>query len=184
MIESLGPWGVFLTAVAGVLTALGAADLIKRAVTRRGDRADAVRAENKEVATVNAAGNLEVLKVLLTETKDRVDGYERAIAELKASHSADIRELKVENRELERQVNDLRIALQDYQLGNRVPRGMVLVPVHEIKAIRELHPGLLQQRWYPGELEAVGTPPPGGGLGEEEGPSIHARITRLPPGSP
>lgn len=183
MIEQLGAWGTFLIAVGTFLGFFGAKELISRAVTRRGDARDAEQKSNKEVATVNAEGNLEVLRVLLTETKDRVDSYERSIADLKASHSADIRELKTENRNLERQVADLRLALQEYQLGNRVPRGYVLVPFSEIKRIREQHAGLLLQRWYPGELEAAEPGPAGaGGPGAA---SIVAQITRLdPPAGP
>lgn len=157
-----------LTALGALLAALGAKELIQRWVDRRGVRADTDRAQSVAVAEVSAAGNLEVLKVLLTETKERVDSYEKAIADLKASHSADIRELKTENRNLERQVADLRLALQEYQLGNRVPRGYVLVPVSELRRLREMHPGLLEQRWYPGEMDS--------GM---EGPSINARITRI-----
>jgi hypothetical protein len=173
----------FLAALGTFLAAFGVKDIIGKWATRRGDRADAAAADRKQVTVVEAQGNLDVLKVLLTETKNRVDGYEKAIADLKASHTADIRELKVENKSLERQVNDLRLALQDYQLGNRVPRGMVLVPVREVKRIRESHPGLLEQRWYPGELEGSTEGPPGPGV---DGRSIVARVTRLdgPDGSP
>lgn len=170
MIESLGPFGIFLTAVAGFLAAVGVKELVMRAVTRRGERADAAEVDRRQVTAVSAEGNLEVLRVLLQETKDRVDGYERSIADMKAAHAADIRELKTENRQLTAQVDDLRRTLQDYQLGNRVPRGYVLVPLIEIKRIREAHAGLLSQRWYPGEHELVEG---------AEGPSIHARITRL-----
>jgi hypothetical protein len=172
VIEALGPWGTFLTAAAGLFAALGVKEMVMRTVERRGARQDAAEADAKQVTAVSAEGNLEVLKVLLTETKNRVDGYEKAIADLKASHAADMRELKVENRNLERQVNDLRVALQDYQLGNRVPRGMVLVPLHEIKRLRETHSGALLQRWYPGELD-------GEGPQTAPGRSITAQITRL-----
>lgn len=176
MIESLGPVGTFLVAVAGLLTAFGAKELITHWVTRRGDKADAVAKDRREVDAVSAQGNLEVLRVLLTETKNRVDGYEAAISELKASHSADIRELKTENRNLERQVNDLRQTLQDYQLGVRVPRGMALLPLRELRGIRERHAGLLEQRWYPGEHEPPEPSSPA------DGPTINARITRIDSG--
>lgn len=158
-----------LTALVTLAGGLGVKELLGRWATRRGAQQDAAVADRKAVAAVDAQGNLEVLKVLLQETKSRVDGYEAAITELKASHAADIRELKTENRSLERQVSDLRISLQDYQLGNRVPRGMVLVPVAELRRIRESQPGLLMQRWYPGELESDAP----------AGPSIVARVTRL-----
>lgn len=172
----------FLAALGTFAAALGAKELIQRWVTRRGDRADAAVVERRQVSVVEAEGNLAVLKALLTETRDRVNGYEKSISEMKAAHAADISELKTENRSLNRQVADLRQSLQDYQLGVRTPRGMVLVPVREIKQIRENHPGILEQRWYPGELEGMepqgpSTNPMG------DGPSIHARITRIdPPG--
>lgn len=141
----------FLTAFAAFMAALGIKELLARYVLRRNDREDAARADHRAVSAVEAQGNLEVLKVLLTETKARVDSYEKQILDLKASHAADISELKTENRSLNRQVADLRMTLQDYQLGNRVPRGMVLIPVTELRAIRERQPGLLLSRWYPGE---------------------------------
>lgn len=171
MIANLGPVGTFLVAVAGVLTALGAADLIKRAVARRGDRADAQKAQSKEVATVSAQGNLDVLRVLLEETRDRVNGYEVAIQQMRADHAADISELKTENRSLERRVSDLQATLRDYQLGNRVPRGMVLLPLREVRKVREQVPGLLDHPWYPGEDDIAG---PGNG--------VDVRLTPLPPG--
>lgn len=155
----LGTLGTFLTAAAAFLAALGIKDVLQRFVTRRGDRADAARDDARHVTAVEAQGNLEVLKVLLQETKARVDSYEKTISELRASHAADIRELKTENRSLERQVADLRATLQDYQLGHRVPRGMVLIPLAELKAIRERSPGLLSARWYPGEHEDPNGPP-------------------------
>lgn len=169
MIENLGPLGTFLLAVAGFLTALGVADLIKRAVARRGDRADQVRAANKEVATVSAQGNLDVLKVLLEETRDRVNSYEGQILQMRADHARDMGELKAENRSLERRVSDLQATLRDYQLGNRVPRGMVLLPLREVRKVRETVPGLLDHPWYPGEDEAATG-------------SVDVRLTPLPPG--
>ena len=87
MIENLGAWGTFIVAVTGVLTALGVGELIKRGVARRGDRADQIRASNKEVATVSAQGNLDVLRVLLEETRDRVNGYESQIVQMRADHA-------------------------------------------------------------------------------------------------
>lgn len=166
----LGTLGAFITALAAFLAALGIKELLMRWVTRRSAMADAERAEERQVSAVEAQGNLDVLKVLLTETKHRVDGYERSISEMKASHAADIRELKTENKSLERQVADLRMTLQDYQLGHRVPRGMVLIPLTEVRIIRERAPGLLSSRWYPGE--------------HEQDPPAYAdvRLTPLPPG--
>lgn len=179
-----------LGALGTLLAGLGAKELIQRYVTRRGERADAAAAERKEVSAVSAQGNFDVLRLLLEETKSRVDSYEQMIVDLKADHAADIRELKTENKSLERQVADLRQLVQDYQLGSRVPRGMVLVPAQEIRALRESHPGLLLHRWYPGELEANdeassagGHAGPAGGQYPGAAPgaprSITAQITRL-----
>lgn len=170
MIENLGAWGTFIVAVTGVLTALGVGELIKRAVARRGERADAERQTSKEVAQVSAQGNLDVLRVLLEETRDRVNGYESQIVQMRADHARDMGELKAENRSLERRVSDLQATLRDYQLGNRVPRGMVLLPLREVRKIRETVPGLLNHDWYPGEAEAGD---PG---------SVDVRLTPLPPG--
>ena len=166
----LGTLGAFLTAAAAFLAALGIKELLMRWVVRKGDRETAAIHESHAVSAVEAQGNLEVLKVLLTETKARVDSYERSISEMRASHSADIRELKTENKSLERQVADLRATLQDYQLGNRTPRGMVLVPLSEVRAIRERSPGLLSARYYPGEHE-------------DPGPHVDVRLMPLPPGT-
>lgn len=174
-----------LTAIGAILAGLGVKDLVQRYVTRRGERADVAAAERKEVSAVSAQGNFDVLRLLLEETKSRVDSYEQSIVSLKADHAADISELKTENRSLERQVADLRQLVQDYQLGSRVPRGMVLVPAQEIRSIRESHAGLLLHRWYPGELEANDEAAnPGGGQYPGASPgsaprSITAQITRL-----
>jgi hypothetical protein len=173
VIETLGPVGTFLSALAAFLIALGAKELITRWVTRRGDRSDAVTADRKQLSVVEAEGNLEVLKILLVETRDRLNGYEGAIQQMRADHLRDITDLKAENRVLERQVSDLRATLQEYQLGNRVPRGMVLLPLREVRRVRERVPGLLDHPWYPGEEDGTAA---GAGPG-----SVDVRLTPLPP---
>lgn len=160
-----------ITALVAVLGAFGVKELVSRWVTRRGDRADTVRAENKEVATVSAQGNLDVLKVLLEETRDRVNGYEGQIIQMRADHARDLAEVKAENRSLERRVSDLQATLRDYQLGNRVPRGMVLLPLREVRKVRETVPGLLNHDWYPGEDDSG-----------QSGGSVDVRLTPLPAG--
>jgi hypothetical protein len=157
-----------------LLAGVGAKELITRWVTRRGERADREDEDRKQVSVVEAQGNLAVLKVLLEETRDRVTGYEAAIQQMRADYARDMAEVKAENRSLARQVSDLRATLQDYQLGNRVPRGMVLLPVREVRKLRERVPGLLDHPWYPGEDEPA---VPG---------SVDVRLTPLPssPGPP
>lgn len=162
--------GSFIVALGGFLAALGVKELVQRWVARRGDRADAVRAEGRQVSVIDAQGNLDVLKVLLQETRDRVDGYESSIREMREAHARDMGELKAENRSLERRVSDLQTTLRDYQLGNRVPRGMVLLPLREVRKVRERVPGVLDQPWYPGEDDNPGSP------------GVDVRLTPLPPG--
>lgn len=167
----MNDWATFLTAAGAFLAALGVRELLSRYVVRKNERDDSDRADHRAAYAIEAAGNLDVLKVLLTETKQRVDSYERTITELRASHAADIRELKTENRSLERQVADLRATLQDYQLGLRVPRGMVLIPLVELRNVRERAPGILVSSYYPGEHDS--DPPPGA--------YADVRLTPLPP---
>lgn len=170
----MSDWATFLTAFGALMAAFGVRELLARYVARRNERDDTERADHRATNAIEAQGNLDVLKVLLTETKQRVDGYERTIADLRASHAADIREVKTENRSLERQVADLRATLQDYQLGHRVPRGMVLIPLNELRTIRERQPGLLISSYYPGEHD--NEPPPGAWT--------DVRLTPLPPTPP
>lgn len=171
MIEHLGTLGTFLTALGAFAAAFGAKELIGRWVARRGDARDLVIADNRKLSVIEGQGNLDVLKVLLQETRDRVDGYEASIQQMRADHARDMGELKAENRSLERRVSDLQATLQDYQLGNRVPRGMVLLPRREVRKIREKAPGLLDHPWYPGEDDSAAN-----------GPSVDVRLTPLPPG--
>jgi hypothetical protein len=158
-----------LAGLGTLLAGVGAKELITRWVTRRGEREDADAADRKQLSVIEGQGNLEVLKILLQETRDRVTGYEGAIQQMRADHARDLAEVKAENRSLARQVSDLRATLQDYQLGNRVPRGMVLLPVREVRKLRERAPGLLDHPWYPGEDEPA---VPG---------SVDVRLTPLAP---
>lgn len=165
---------VVVALVGAVLTGLGAAELLRYVVKRRDDRSDARDAERrttaKELSVVEADANRSVLDVLLREMRDRIDSYEQMIREMKDQHSRDIADVKAENRLLDRQVRDLQITLRDWQLGNRTPRGQVLIPIREVRDIRDRAPGLLNSNWYPGEdAEPVG--------GEDQ--SVIARITPM-----
>ena len=163
-------WVAIIGAVAG---GLGLRELLVYWVNRRDKRTDARednrRARDKEISVVEADANRSVLDVLLREMRDRIDSYEEMIRTMRDQTARDIAEVKAENRVLDRQVQDLQRTLRDWQLGNRTPRGQVLIPIRELRMIRERAPGLLNSSWYPGEDA------------ETDDPSIVARITRLPP---
>lgn len=167
----------WVTIVLGVIAALGGRELLSYWVKRRDDRSDADRADRAKRATdvsvVEAGANATVLKTLLEQMQARIDGYEGSIRDMRDTHVRDMAEIKAENRQLDRQVQDLRAALRDYQLGNRVPRGQVLLPLREVRRIRELHPGLLNADEYPGEEDVT------------DGPrGVVARITPVTPQPP
>lgn len=166
--------GTILTAVAAVIGALGLRELIQFLLSRRDKRTDDRQAEkrtrDREMSVVEADANRNVLDVLLREMRDRIDSYEGMIRDMRDQHTRDLAEVKAEARVLDRQVRDLQVTLRDWQLGNRTPRGQVLIPLREIQRLRERHPGVLDSNFYPGEDLA----------GDD--PSIVARITpMLPP---
>lgn len=153
-------WGPVLTAVAAVIVALGGKELIERTLRRRDAREDARDVRSEKVTELEGTFGIEAMKMAIAETRGQV-----------ATLRADMGELKKENKELERQVEDLRRTVQDYQRGIRVPFGMVLIPLAEVRAIRERAPGVLSQRAYPGEFEDG---PPG---------YVDVRMSPLPPGT-
>lgn len=166
-------------AIAAILAALGGGFGIREYIgwrmKKRDEKDDAkvlaakgLVDDQRQISVVAAGANASILETLLKEMRDRIDSYEGMIREMKDLHAKDIAELKAENKILDRQVRDLQITLRDWQLGNKVPRGQVLIPLRELKKIRERHPGLLDMAWYAGEDIT------------EDDPSIVARITPLP----
>lgn len=143
-------------------------------IKRRDDRED-TRDKNADdrragVSVVEAEANKALLESLLNQMNMRIEGYESAIREMQTAHARDIAEVKADNKQLERRVQDLTSTLRDWQLGNRVPRGQVLIPVREIRKVRERAAGLLDSSWYPGEDP-----------GPDDPASIVARITPVDP---
>lgn len=171
----MSTFATVLTAVAAVVGALGLRELVQFLLTRRDKRTDdrntERRTHDRELSVVEADANRNVLDVLLREMRDRIDSYENMIRDMRDQHTRDLAEVKAEARVLDRQVRDLQVTLRDWQLGNRTPRGQVLIPLREIQNLRERHPGVLDASWYPGEDTAA------------DDPSIVARITPLPPHS-
>lgn len=171
----MGQVPTWVTIAIAIVTGLGVRELLAYYVKRRDDRTDSAqteeRARAKEVSVVEAGANAAILQTLLIEMRARIDSYEGSIREMRDTHVRDMADVKAENRQLDRQVQDLRSALRDWQLGNQVPRGQVLLPLREVRRIREHSPGLLDSPWYPGEADAHTTTP-----GD---PSIVARITPM-----
>jgi len=163
-------WVALIVAVAG---AIGLRELIAYRMKRRDDQSDVRHAEqtkrSNELSVVEAGANAAILQTLLTEMRGRIDSYEASIRDMRDMHVKDMAEVKAENRQLDRQVQDLRASLRDYQLGNRVPRGQVLLPLREVRRLREKYAGALDASWYPGEdLDP-----------EDPASSIVARITPM-----
>lgn len=165
--------GEAIVAVIGAVAgAVGLRELIAYWLKRRDAREDArdEAADHRRagLSVVEAEANSKALDMLLNQMNTRIQGYEQSIREMQAAHATDIAEVKAENKLLERRVGDLSKTLQDWQLGNRVPRGQVLVPIREIRKVREREPGLLDASWYPGEDTDID-------------PSMVARITPMGP---
>ncbi len=161
-----------VAAVVALLSALGWQGYTNWRMRRRDDADRESASRHHGLSVVEAEANSTVLHTLLEQMNARIAGYEQSIRDMQESHARDIAEVKTENRSLERQVADLRRTLQDYQLGNRVPRGYALLPLREVYRIRERAAGVLESPWYPGE-DASSTDP-----------SVIARITPIVPPEP
>ncbi len=149
-----------VTVLVALLTGGGFFALVQWLLRRRASQVDIRTVNTARVAEINASVADKSLDRMFSQMEARITGYEQSIREMQAAHARDIAEVKTENRQLERQLADLRRTLQDYQLGNRVPRGYVLLPMREIRRVREREPGLLDASWYPGEdTEEEGEPP-------------------------
>lgn len=147
-----------ITALVGGVVAiggwLGGKGVIDKWLTKRDER------ERDSRDIVEAQGNigLEALKLSIAETREQMAGLK-----------GDVTALKAENQSLERKVDDLRRVVEEYRSGLRVPVGQVLIPLPEVRAIREQAAGLLKRGAYPGEFE-------------DGANSIDVRMYPLPPG--
>lgn len=155
-------WAVLGTAVAAVLGALGAKEIVDRTLKRRDAREDARDVRSEKLAEAEGNFGIEAMRMAINETKGQI-----------ATLRGDVGDLRAKNEMLERQVGDLRRTVEDYQRGLRVPLGMVLIPLAEVREIRERAAGLLRERAYPGEHAEL---PPAG--------SVDVRMFPLPPPPP
>lgn len=150
--------------ILGLFGALGVAKLLQSitdaylrrrvSVQERVDKeTDRSRTTTRQVAEVAAKANETMLERLTAQVDARLEDYRTQIAAMREEHTAEIGQLRKENRELERRVEDLRRTVSDYQNGLQVPRGMVLIPLDDVRQMRGNNPGVLPRRWYVGEDE-------------------------------
>lgn len=176
-IIGLPPWAAAVVAIAGAFGLAGVSRLIAREwvkrrveLAQRSDRASDQRvADTRAAAESTAQANQTMFETLTAQVDARLSDYRSQIDSMRKEHAEQITELKAENKVLGRRVEDMGRTLRDYQMGLQVPRGMVLVPLSDIRQMRSEHPGVLPRPWYVGEDDM---PPPSG--------SIDARITPLP----
>ena len=168
---SLAELGAFLGVLIG---GLGMRELVAGGVKRRQDRADArerarvtaaelITANSAALGQINAEDKSQLLQELLDELRERITGYRADIERLTARHDEElhrqgrlIEALQDDNRRLTGRVERLQQDVQEYRLGAKVPRGMVLVPLAIVRAIRSTSPALLPSPWYVGEEEDSG----------------------------
>lgn len=166
--DSLAGMPTWVTIIVAVLGALGAAKLLqsitnaylaRRQVEQtRSDKAqDRSRVESSKVAETVAKSAETMLDKLTEQVAARLEDYRSQIIQMREEHAAQMAELRRENRELERRVEDLRRTVSDYQNGVQVPRGMVLVPLTDVREMRAANPGALPRPWYVGEDDTSAT---------------------------